>query len=376
MSQKVSREKEIIREGIIGIAANILLSATKAVIGLLANSIAIVLDAVNNLTDILSSLLTIIGMKLACMPADKEHPFGHGRYEYLSTIAVSFVIIAAGAISLFSSFNKLLKPEPTEYKWYSLAVLIIAVIAKIIISLYFKKEGEKTESEALAAIGIDAKFDAVITFSTLTAAIATIVLGPQVARLDGALGIMISIIIIRAGIKMVLSPLDQLLGVRVDHAKVNAIKQEISSHEKVIGVYDMLLHNYGHDNIIGSANIEVMDTMTAHEIYDLTKEIQKTILKKHGIFLTIGIYAKNSPEEETGRMREEITAILKDSPNVIQVQGLYIDPKDKTISFDTVIDFKTKDLGKARKNLASRVSAAYPDYKVENVVSRDYSTSE
>ena len=254
--------------------------------------------------------------------------------------------------------------------------MIIAVIAKIIISIYFKKEGKKTESETLTAIGIDAKFDAVITFSTLIAAIAVIIFGPQVSRLDGALGIMISIIIVRSGIKMALSPLDQLLGLRVKHSKVNEIKKEIASIKKVLGVYDMLLHNYGHENIIGSVNIEVIDTMTAHEIYDLTKEIQKTVLKKHGIFLTIGIYAKNSSEEETGRMREKITAILKESPNVIQVQGLYIDPKDKTISFDTVIDFKIKDLGKARKILAARVSDAYPDYKVENVVSRDYSTSE
>lgn len=345
------REKEIIKAGIIGVASNILLSALKALIGLLANSIAIVLDAVNNLTDILSALLAVVGMKLASMPADKEHPFGHGRYEYLSTIAVSFVIISAGAFSLCSSFNKLIKPEPTEYKWYSFAVLTIAVIAKIIISIYFKKEGEKTESETLTAIGVDAKFDAVITFSTLIAAIAVIIFGPQVSRLDGALGIMISIIIVRSGIKMALSPLDQLLGLRVEHSKVNEIKKEIASIKKVLGVYDMLLHNYGHENIIGSVNIEVIDTMTAHEIYDLTKEIQKTVLKKHGIFLTIGIYAKNSSEEETGRMREKITAILKESPNVIQVQGLYIDPKDKTISFDTVIDFKIKDLGKARKIL-------------------------
>lgn len=376
MSKQISRDGRIVRASIIGIATNVFLSTFKAIIGIISGSIAIVLDAVNNLTDTLSAVLTIFGIRLASKPADKEHPFGHGRYEYLTTIAVSFVIIAAGLMSFFESIKKLQNPVAADYQWFSYVVLTTAIIAKIVLSEFYKRTGRAVKSETLEATGADARFDAIVTSATLIAAVVTMIFGSKLAWLDGALGLMISLVIIKAGIEMVMSPLNQLLGLRVDYSKINEIKQEIASHNGVLGVYDMLLHNYGPKNMIGSVSIEVIDTMTAHEIYDLTRHIQKDIIKKYGIFFTIGIYAQNSSTDEIGKMYSDIKEILRTYPSVIQVHGLYIDPVDKTISFDTVIDFSVKDLAHIRKEIATRVGSIYPDYTVDNVVDPDYSTSE
>ena len=376
MSKARNRESRIVRASIIGIVANVLLSSFKAVIGIVSGSIAIVLDAINNLTDTLSAILTIFGMRLASKPADKKHPFGHGRYEYLTTIAVSFVIIAAGVMSFVQSVQKLGRPEPSEYKWFSLVVLSIAIMVKIVLSMYYHRIGKEVRSETLTATGADAGFDAIITSATLLAAIATMLFGPGVAWLDGALGLLISLVIVKTGIGMALSPLNQLLGVRVDAEKVIEIQKDISAYDAVLGVYDMMLHNYGPENMIGSVSIEVIDTMTAHEIFDLTRKIQKDILKKYGIYFTIGIYAQNSAGTVVSKMYSHIIELLHEEPEVIQVHGLYIDHTDKTISFDTVMDFSVKDMSKARKALALKIEKAYPDYTVDNVVDLDYSTSE
>lgn len=374
----LSRDEQIIRASVVGIAANVLLSAAKGVIGLISSSIAITLDAVNNLTDALSAVITLVGTKLAMKPADKTHPYGHGRFEYLTTIAVAFVIILAGLSSLVESFERLLEPEASEYSLVSLALLTLAIATKLFLSRFYSKAGKRTNSEALKDSGLDARFDAVITSATLLSAIAYMTFGQAVVRLDGAIGLLIAAVIIRAGIKMVISPLDGLLGAREDHSKMAQIKADIERHEGVLGTYDMMLHDYGPQTHLGDVHIAVRDDMSAHEIHDLSRRIQNDILEKYNIFFTIGIYAENYSDPASKAMYDNIKALLMATKGVLQVHGLYIDPKDKTISFDAVVEFADhqEDYSLVHERLSSMIKSAYPDYSIDCYIDKDYSISE
>lgn len=370
-----SRDHQIIRASGIGIAANLALSGSKAAVGALSGSIAIILDAVNNLTDALSAVLTLIGTKLAGKPADKEHPFGHGRIEYITTIAVAFVVAGAGVSSLVESARKLAEPSETSYGPVGLAILAAAVAVKLVLSAFYLRVGRQTESETLKDTGADARFDAVITGATLLCALLNIWLGPGLLWLDGALGLCISLVIIRAGIIMMLSPLDGLLGKRSNHELAEQIRRDILSHDDVLGVFDLMIHDYGPRYRIGSVHIEVDDSMSAHRIHDLTRHLQKDLMDRYGIMFTIGIYACNCNDPSTTPMYRHIMEMLRAMPEVIQVHGLYIDPRDRTISFDTVVKFGIKDSAALQERIRKAVSDAYPGYSVDNGIDYDYTLS-
>ena len=218
----MNRSQKIIRTSIIGIVANVLLAAFKAIVGVLANSVAIIMDAVNNLSDALSSVITIVGTKLSERPADREHPFGFGRVEYFSAIIIAVIVLSAGITSLIESVKKIFEPTEPEYTTVTLTVIVVAIVVKLILGLFVKKQGEQLNSDALIASGSDALFDAVITLATLISA--GIMLLWQVS-LDGILGALISVVIIKAGFEMLASPVNELLGARISPDQLKAIKK-------------------------------------------------------------------------------------------------------------------------------------------------------
>ena len=218
----MNRSQKIIRTSIIGIVANVLLAAFKAIVGVLANSVAIIMDAVNNLSDALSSVITIVGTKLSERPADREHPFGFGRVEYFSAIIIAVIVLSAGITSLIESVKKIFEPTEPEYTTVTLTVIVVAIVVKLILGLFVKKQGEQLNSDALIASGSDALFDAVITLATLISA--GIMLLWQVS-LDGILGALISVVIIKAGFEMLASPVNELLGARISPDLLKAIKK-------------------------------------------------------------------------------------------------------------------------------------------------------
>ena len=199
----MNRSAQIVRTSVIGIAANVLLAAFKALVGILSSSIAIVMDAVNNLSDALSSVVTIIGTKLSQRPADRRHPFGYGRVEYFSAIIIAVIVLSAGVTSLIESIKKIIEPTQPSYTTTTLIVIIVAIVVKLLLGWYVKKQGTKLKSDALIASGSDALFDAVITLATLVSAGVMLIWD---VSLDGILGTLISALIIKAGIEMLASP--------------------------------------------------------------------------------------------------------------------------------------------------------------------------
>ncbi len=354
------RERTIVRTGVIGIVANVLLAAFKAFVGVLSNSIAITLDAVNNLSDAMSSTITIIGTKLAGKKPDKKHPMGHGRIEYISAAVIAMIILYAGFTSLIESVKKIIDPVEAKYGTLSLVVIGVAIFVKIILGTFVKKTGEKVNSDALKASGKDALFDAIISASTLLAAIFYICTG---IGIEAYLGAVISLLIIKAGIDMLRETLSQILGERVNSELTNEIKKTIRGVEGVHGAYDLILHNYGPDRYLASVHIEVDEHMTAAQIDAVTREIQHAVLEAHQVIITtVGIYADNTSDDEINQMRNEIYHIVRSHDNVLQIHGFFVDKEKKRISLDYIMDFAADDLKGEYGRIYDEIKARYPDF--------------
>ncbi len=315
----MDRNKKIVRTSLLGIGANLVLVVFKLIVGFAANSIAVILDAVNNLSDALSSLITIIGTRLAGRKPDKKHPFGHGRIEYLTGMLIAVLVLFAGLTSLKESVEKIIRPEAAAYTTLSLVVIIAAILVKLLMGRYVKKVGEELNSSALVASGSDASFDAILSLGTLVAAVASMIWG---LRLEGWLGAVISVFIIKAGIEMLLEAISSITGARPEKELSEELRGMVCSYPGVHGAFDLMLHNYGPTNTIGSVHIEVDDDMPAREIHRLTREIAADVYQKLGIVLTVGIYGSGNSGGVSGEMRKELTEVLKAYPEVIQMLSL------------------------------------------------------
>ena len=369
-SARVTREQKIIRTSYIGIAANLMLSAFKAIVGFASNSIAIILDAVNNLSDALSSVITIIGAKVAAKKPDKKHPLGHGRAEYISATVVSAIVLYAGIASMAESVKKILSPVHPDYSMYSLLIVSVAIVVKLFLGGYVKKTGKKLNSSSLIASGSDALFDAVISVSVLASAIVSLLFH---INLEAWVGVVISGFIIRSGIEMLISTVNDLIGIRVDADTVKELRDVIlQSESDVSGVYDVILHNYGPDSLIGSAHIEIPDTLSAPEIDALERRITETVAKELGIILAgIGIYSRSTNDDEASAIRENVIKTVTSYDGVLQVHGISADLNTKTINFDIILDFDVEDRGKLFEEIVSDVQKAYPDYQLKPTLDLD-----
>ena len=367
----MSREKTIIRTSIIGIIANVFLAAFKAVIGLMSNSIAIVLDAVNNISDAGSSLITIVGTKLAGKEPDKKHPFGYGRIEYLSAMIISVIVLYAGITSLVESVKQIIHPETPDYSTVSLIIVAVAVIVKILLGRYVKSVGVKVNSDSLINSGKDATLDSVISASTLAAAAIFMIFH---VSLEAWLGAVISLVIIKSGIEMLRDTISQILGEKNDPELAGSIKKTVLSFPDVQGAYDLVLNNYGPDTWNGSIHIEVPDTYSADQLDQLIRNIQMAVYQQHQVILTaIGVYSVNTKDEEVIETKKKVCEIVFSHPHVKQMHGFYLNKEEKTIRFDIVVSFDAEDRKKVYTDTIRDVQEAFPDYTLQVSMDTDFS---
>ena len=364
------REKTIVKTSIIGIIANVFLAAFKAAVGILTNSIAIVLDAVNNISDAGSSLITIVGTKLAGKEPDKKHPFGYGRIEYMSAMLISVIVLYAGVTSFVESVKQIIKPETPDYNAASLIIVAVAVVVKILLGRYVKRIGKKVKSDSLVNSGEDATLDSVISASTLVAA--GIFLIFQVS-LEAWLGAIISIVIIKSGAEMLRDTVSQILGEQNDAELARSIKQTVTGFPEVHGAYDLVLNNYGPDSWNGSIHIEVLDTFSANELDQLIREITMKVLEEHHVILTaIGVYSVNTQDEEIIQARQKVREIVFSHKYVTQMHGFYWDKKQKTMRFDIVVSFDAGDRKAVYADVVSDVQKAFPDIQLQVALDTDF----
>ena len=365
-----SREQTIIRTSIIGIAANVLLAAFKAAVGLVTHSIAIVLDAVNNISDAGSSLITIVGTKLAGKEPDKKHPFGYGRIEYLSAMLIAVIVLYAGITAFVESVKQIIHPETPDYSAVSLVIVGVAVVVKILLGRYVKRMGIKANSDSLVNSGEDAMLDSVISAATLVAAVIWLIFK---VSLEAWLGAIIALVIIKAGVEMLRDTVSQILGERNDAELAKAIRQTVTSFPQVSGAYDLVLNNYGPDTWNGSIHIEVPDTCSADQLDQLIREITQKVLKEHRVLLTaIGVYAENTRDQEVIRVRERVKEIVLSHEHVLQMHGFYLLKEEKAMRFDVVISFDAKDRKTVYTEVVADVQQAFPDYRLQVAMDTDF----
>ena len=356
-----NREKTIVKTSIIGILTNVLLVGFKAFVGLMSNSIAIILDAVNNLSDALSSVVTIIGAKLGAKQPDKKHPLGYGRIEYLSSMIVAALVLYAGITSLVESIKKIIRPEAAEYGTVTLVIISVAIVVKLILGLYVKKQGKKVNSGALVASGSDAMFDAILSASVLASAIVYLIWG---VSLEAYVGVVIAGFIIKAGVEMMIETLNDIIGKREDAETTKELKQIICEEESVLGAYDVTLFNYGPNKNYGSVHVELPDTLTVDEVDRITRRIQTNVFHKTGVILTgIGVYSYNTSNDEAAQMRNKVQETVLSHEWALQMHGFYADTEKKTARFDVVMSFDV-DRKEALETMYKEICGMYPDYEI------------
>ncbi len=374
----MNREKTIIRTSVIGIIANILLVGFKATIGFIAGSISIVMDALNNLTDALSSIITIIGTKLSNKKPDRKHPFGHGRVEYITSTIIAALILFAGGLAIYESITSIVtyfssgdKTLP-EFTIVSLIIIGVAILVKVGVGIFYKIQGKRVQSEALKASGTDALFDAILSTATLVGAIFAYTLGWYV---EGYLGIAIGLFIIKSGIDVLRSSFSSIIGERHDPEETKSILADVSSVPGVKGAYDLIIHSYGPNKYVGSVHIGVDGGLSAKEIQIIERNIAALMASKYNMFMTVGIYADNVDGKLSNEIRSKIQEFMKNNANILQMHGFFVDEVQKFCNFDLVFSFNEKEPEKRIEEIRSILEEAYPDMTFYIQLDRDYSLS-
>ena len=343
------------------------LVAFKLAVGFASHSIAIVLDGVNNATDALSSIVTIAGTRLSMRQADRKHPFGYGRIEYLTSVVIAAIILAAGLISLKESVVKIIDPGTPSYSAVTIVVIVVAIIGKIALGICFKHYGDKTKSEALIASGVDSNYDAVLSAGTLVVAFAQNIWN---VNIDGIVGVVISLVVCKAGVEVLRDALGPIIGQPESAKLVDEVEKYALTFPDVQGVHDVVLDDFGPRETLGLVTVEVPDTMEARRIHGLTRGIAEGLKARFGIIAAVAIYAKNTTDK-FAPMRQELAGIAAKDPSILQVHGFYVDEAEKVCYFDLVTDFKT-DGAAIEKRVVDAMGKRYPGYSFNVQLERDY----
>lgn len=304
----------------VGILCNIVLFAIKLTIGLLISSISVMADAFNNLSDAASSVIGLVGAKVAGRPADKEHPFGHGRAEYIAAFIVSFIILQVGITCFKSSFQKIIKPEAVEFNLLLVGILFLSVLVKFWLSIFNKKLGNKINSSVMKATAADALGDVFITSATIVSIIVSKITG---LKIDGYMGVIVSVVVLIAGYNIAKETLEPLLGEAVDRELYQKITEKVESYTGIIGSHDLIIHNYGPSRIMATLHVEVPNYTSMEEAHEVIDLIERDILREMGIFIVLHM----DPVE-----------IL--NPNVILVKDKVIDVVSELEPQASIHDFR------------------------------------
>ncbi len=369
-SKETLRDRLIVRTSVVGIVTNLCLVAFKLLVGVLANSIAIILDAMNNLSDALSSVITILGTKLAGRPPDAKHPFGYGRVEYLTGILIAGIVLFAGASFAVTSVEKIFHPDETHYTLLTVVIIAVAIVTKMVLGAYTKKMGKETDSSALTASGADATFDAVISAGTLAGALVTMASGVVI---DGWIGCIISVVILKAGLEMLLDTLSSIVGRRADAQLAQELKTRLCSIDGILGAYDLVLHNYGPTRAMGSVNVAVYDWHTAADLHALSKKAQALIWEEYRIYLYIGFYAVNTHDDALRVLEDQVRGECKAYPEVLSIHAFFENQETGTISFDAVVDFACRDSLALIHRMEEELAAKHPGRRFAIKIDRAYS---
>ena len=363
------------RDGIItvtsalGIAANVCIALVKLIIGLLVSSIAIISEGANNATDALSSIMTLLGAKLAKKHPDAKHPFGYGRIEYISSLVISGVILLTGVEMLLSAVKLIFHPEEMSVSYLSVAVVAGTALIKFFLGLYTIKMGHRADSGALVAVGTECRNDSFASVITVISSLLFLLLHISV---DAYAGVLISLLIVKAGIDALKDTLGDILGRPGDHALASAIYREIVKTEGIVSAADMMLHNYGPEAWSGSVNVEIDHKKTVGEIYRFLHELQLRIMHEYKVTMVFGVYAVDNDHAEMQVLRKQVADFIRRYEHIRSYHALYISADEQRIYCDFMADYALRDWDGVEAAFRAYMAELYPKYDIELTIETEF----
>lgn len=328
--------------GAVGIVCNLLLFVAKLIIGTISGSVSITADAVNNLSDASSSIVTLIGFRLAQKPEDEEHPYGHARIEYLSGLAVAALILIIGVQLAKSSFEKILHPEAVEFSVALVLVLVLSIGVKLWLAIFNRDLGKRISSTSLIATAADSRNDVISTGAVLAAAVIAQVTG---WNLDGYIGFLVALFILYSGVEIAKETISPLLGAPADEELVHMVKNEVLHYDdRILGVHDLMVHDYGPGQTFASIHVEVDRNEDVMEIHNMIDNIERMFLQDHHIHLTIHYDPVVTDDAEVRRMREKVDQKLREIDPRLSFHDfrMVVGPEHTNLIFDVVVPYEMR----------------------------------
>lgn len=375
LEKKSVRNSYVVLGGVVGIFVNFLLFIIKLSVGIISSSIAVMADAFNNLSDAFSSIVTIIGIKLADKPADSEHPFGHGRIEYISALIVSFLVMIVGLQFIKTSFDKIIHPAPTQFELIPFILLLVSISFKVWLSKFNGAIGNKIDSGALKAASIDALGD---VFTSSCVALAFLLSKFTTLPVDGFFGLGVAFFIVYSGFSLIKETLNPILGTVPDKELVNSIQELVLSYDNIIGVHDLVVHNYGPRKWIASLHAEVPSDIPVMEIHEIIDNAESQISEKLDVKLVIHADPICLSDTQVNEAKKEVFDIIKDIPQIKSFHDFRVVGEGgyKNLVFDIVVNseaidhnFKPVDLIELVSN---KVKEVHPGYNCVITVDFEY----
>ncbi len=364
-----SREDTIAATSGLGIAVNLLVSIAKVIVGLLASSIAIVSEGANNAADALTSVLTLVGTKLAGKHPDKDHPFGYGRIEYLTSLVISVLILITGVEMLTSSVKLIFHPEELSISYLSLIIVAVSAVIKFFLGVYTIRMGKKAGSGALEAVGLDCRNDSFVSVVTIASALVFLIFHYSI---DAYAGVFTSVIIIKAGIEVLKDTVSDLLGRPGEKELATKIYQEVLHTPGIVGAADMMLHNYGPEAYSGSVNIEIDHSKTVGEVYEVIHQLQLRIMHEYKVTMVFGIYAVDNDHEYIKALRKTIAKFVSGQENVKSFHAVYLDQNSDKLYCDFIVTYDQKDWDGLRDSFVEYMKEFYPDKEIELTIETEF----
>lgn len=363
------------REGVItavsalGIAVNLLIAAAKVVLGLFASSIAIVSEGVNNASDAMTSVLTLVGSRLAGKHPDAKHPFGYGRVEYLTSLVIAGLILFTGIEMLIGSVRLIFEPTELNVSVPALAVVAVSAVIKFLLGVFTVSAGKRSGSGALVGVGLDCRNDSFISVVTILSAVIFIVSGVSV---DAYVGALMSLLVVKAGFDVLRDTVSELLGRPGDAELAAKLYREIRSTPGILGAVDMMLHNYGPDAYSGSVNVEIDHEKTVGEVYDFLHALQLRIMREYNVTLVFGVYAVDGDHEEVRVIRQRIAEFVRAHEHVKSFHAVYLDPASPRLYCDLIVDYELRDWSLLRGEFTDFMRERFPEHELVLTIETEF----
>ena len=358
---------------IVGIFCNVFLFAVKFTVGLVLHSVSVTADAFNNLSDAGSSIISFVGVKMAEKPADKDHPFGHGRIEYIAALVGSFLLLEGGFTFLKDSFGKILHPETMNFQIVSVVILILSIAVKLWLGLFNRKLGEKIDSKVMMAVFTDSMGDVITTSATI---LSLIFFAVTDINIDGIVGVGVALVVMWAGVGIARDTLEPLIGQAIDPEVYKEIKHFVEKYDGIEGTHDLIVHNYGPGRSMASIHAEVPNDVDIEQSHEIIDRIERDAAKELGIFLVIHMDPVEMKDKRVLKVRDKVVQLLHDLDPACTIHDFRMvhGEKHTNLIFDMVvpIDYDDKKKNELPLQLMERIKGVNPGYECVITVESDY----